>query len=93
MMVQARAVVFRVVKMVFNMSRWPTAPPRPGNDSNPSNSYVTLYRGRFHAGQVSTRTSSSGFQRPRPPSLDARGFYRGRETPTIPCTCPPACEI
>ena len=42
---------------------------------------------------MSTRTSSSGFQRPRPPSLDARGFYRGRDTPTIPCTCPPACEI
>ncbi|MPC93451.1 hypothetical protein E2C01_088579 [Portunus trituberculatus] len=49
-----------------------------------------LYKG---VTQVSTRTSSSGFHRPRPPSLDARGFYRGRETPTIPCTCPPACEI
>ncbi|XP_045102397.1 relaxin receptor 1-like [Portunus trituberculatus] len=32
----------QVVKMVFNMSRWPTAPPRPGNDSNPP-THTSLY--------------------------------------------------
>ncbi|XP_064083928.1 relaxin receptor 1-like [Macrobrachium nipponense] len=37
----------QVVKMVFNMSRWPVPSPRTATESNPSNSYVTMYRGRF----------------------------------------------
>ncbi|XP_042880098.1 relaxin receptor 1-like [Penaeus japonicus] len=83
----------QVVKMVFNMSRWPVSQPRTGTDSNPSNSYVMLYRGRFQTAQMSTRTASLWSHRTRRLSLDQRGAYGIAPNVPPPCTCPPTCEI
>ncbi|XP_063598614.1 G-protein coupled receptor GRL101-like [Penaeus indicus] len=82
-----------VVKMVFNMSRWPVSQPRTGTDSNPSNSYVMLYRGRFQTAQMSTRTASLWSHRTRRLSMDQRGVYGIAHAAPPPCTCPPTCEI
>ncbi|KAG7177231.1 G-protein coupled receptor GRL101-like 1 [Homarus americanus] len=83
-----------VVKMVFHMSRWPVSPPRTGTDSNPSNSYVMIYRGRFQTAQMSTRTTSTWLQKTRGgQSLEHRGIYGAAHTNHPPCTCPPTCDI
>ncbi|XP_042227163.1 relaxin receptor 1-like [Homarus americanus] len=84
----------QVVKMVFHMSRWPVSPPRTGTDSNPSNSYVMIYRGRFQTAQMSTRTTSTWLQKTRGgQSLEHRGIYGAAHTNHPPCTCPPTCDI
>ncbi|XP_071551817.1 uncharacterized protein [Panulirus ornatus] len=83
----------QVVKMVFNMSRWPVAPPRTATDSNPSNSYVMIYRGRFQTAQLSTRTMSIWSQKTRGHSLEHRGLYGIPHTAQPPCNCPPTCDI
>ncbi|XP_045618934.1 relaxin receptor 1 [Procambarus clarkii] len=83
----------QVVKMVFNMSRWPVAPPRAGTDSNPSNSYVMIYRGRFQTAQMSTRTASTWLQKPRNYSLEHRGPPGAALAGPTTCTCPPSCDI
>ncbi|XP_068226351.1 relaxin receptor 1-like [Palaemon carinicauda] len=79
----------QVVKMVFNMSRWPVPSPRTATESNPSNSYVTMYRGRFHITQMSTRTASLWSHKTR---TGAATLYSPQNVPP-PCTCPPACDI